>query len=88
MIEFPTLQPEPLALAYFGVVDPAIAGIHFRLPPRDPRIVAPERRRPGETGALRRVATAGYSIWIFRLDEEDVELIRRAWEGARIQAAV
>ena len=45
--------PEPLALAYFGAVDPAIAGIHFRLPPRDPRVVAPERRRPGETGELR-----------------------------------
>jgi hypothetical protein len=120
-------QPEPLALAYFGAVDPAIAGIRFRLPPRDPRVVAADRRRPGETGTLRPglyavsvnfvqglphvaqaedgsvvpvprdafgyfrllrpVATAGDSIWIFRLGETDVEAIRRAWEGARFQAA-
>jgi dolichyl-phosphate-mannose-protein mannosyltransferase len=120
-------QSEPVALAYFGAVDPAIAGIHSRLPPRDPRVVAPARRRPGETGMLRPgtyavsvnyvqglphvaqledgtmlpvpqdafgyfrllrpVATAGDSIWIFRLDEGDVGLIHRAWEKGGGQAA-
>ena len=28
-----------IGLAYFGAVDPALAGIDFRLPPRDPRVV-------------------------------------------------
>lgn len=112
-------QPEGLALAYFGTVNPGIAGIHYRLPPRDPGIVPPRRRLPGETdglrpgtyavsvnflqglpnwmtgeegevvpvdqdalgyfGALRPYARAGYSILIYRLDENDVERLRRAW---------
>ncbi len=46
-------QPAPLALAYFGTVDPQIAGIPFRLPPRDPRVVPPLRRLPGELDGLR-----------------------------------
>ncbi len=114
-------QPRPLALAYFGAVDPAIAGIRYRLPPRDPRVVPPDRRRPGEIEALqpgtyavsvnflqglpyvalsedgtlvpvdqdafgyfrwlRPVAGPGDSIWIFRLSERDIGLIRRVWGG-------
>jgi hypothetical protein len=31
----------PIGLAYFGAVDPALAGVDFRLPPRDPRVVPP-----------------------------------------------
>jgi hypothetical protein len=116
-------QPEPLALAYFGAVDPAIAGIRYRLPPRDPGVVPEDRRRPGEIGALRPgtyaisvnfvqglphvalaedgsilpipqgafayfrplrpIATAGDSIWIFRLGEEDIASIRRRWKGGQ-----
>lgn len=119
-------QPEPPALAYFGPVDPAVAGIRFRLPPRDPRVVPAERRhareldglRPGiyavsvnfvkglghlvATGdgravpapidafgyfrAVRPVARAGHSIWIYRLDPGDVLRIRSLW-GAGSEAA-
>jgi len=46
-------QPQPIALAYFGNVDPGIAGISYRLPPRDPRIVPPARRLPDEESGLR-----------------------------------
>ena len=120
-------QPEPLALAYFGAVDPSIARIPYRLPPRDPRVVAPERRLPDEPGTLRPgtyaisvnfvqglphveqaedgsiipvpqnaygyfrelrpLATVGDSIWIYRLDERDVDLIRREWSGSTPFAA-
>jgi hypothetical protein len=35
---------EPPDLAYFGAVDPAIYGLRYQVPPRDPRIVPPRRR--------------------------------------------
>jgi 4-amino-4-deoxy-L-arabinose transferase-like glycosyltransferase len=48
-------QPGPVHLAYFGAVDPHLAGIDFRLPPRDPRTIRdgsllPEERRGLEPG--------------------------------------
>jgi hypothetical protein len=46
-------QQQPVALAYFGTVDPHIAGIAYRLPPRDPRVVAEDLRLPGELDGLR-----------------------------------
>lgn len=36
-------ESEPIGLAYFGAVDPALAGIRWRLPPRDPRVIPKER---------------------------------------------
>jgi hypothetical protein len=121
-------QPEELALAYFGTVAPGIAGIHYRLAPRDPRVVQPRHLLPGEleglrpgtyavsvnfiqglphfmTGgegqvvtveqdalgyfrALRPVARAGHSIWIYRLDENDVERVRQAWGPGAVPAQV
>ncbi|HYV17489.1 MAG TPA: glycosyltransferase family 39 protein [Verrucomicrobiae bacterium] len=32
---------EPIGLAYFGAVDPALAGLRYHLPPRDPRVIPP-----------------------------------------------
>jgi len=92
------------------------------LPPRDPRVVPPERRLPGEPETLRPgtyaisvnfvqglphvaqaedgsiipvpqnaygyfrelrpVATVGDSIWIYRLGERDVNLIRIVWSSS------
>ena len=120
-------QPEGLALGYFGTVHPGIAGIRYRLPPRDPRVVPAGRRLPGELDglrpgtyavsvnfvqglphrmmgagaapvpvdqdalgyfrALRPIARAGYSIWIYRLDETDVARIRRVWGAGLAPAA-
>jgi hypothetical protein len=40
---------EPIDLAYFGAVDPAIYGLRYRVPPRDPRVV-PEHRRVDSDG--------------------------------------
>ena len=37
-------QPGGFSLAYFGAVDPRLAGIDYRVPPRDPRFT-PEARR-------------------------------------------
>jgi len=31
----------PIGLAYFGAVDPALAGVRYHLPPRDPRVIPP-----------------------------------------------
>ncbi len=112
-------QPGPVRLAYFGAVDPRIAGIDFRLPPRDPRTVrdgslSPEERQGPEPGLylvsanfvcglrhradlgdgrivtveqdafgyfrdLKPVDRAGWSIWVYRLDAEDVRRVMRAW---------
>jgi hypothetical protein len=48
-------QTGPVRLAYFGAVDPHLAGIDFRLPPRDPRtirdgLLSDEERRGPEPG--------------------------------------
>jgi len=43
---------EPLGLAYFGAVDPALAGIRWRVPPRDPRTVPPGHALPSDTPTL------------------------------------
>jgi 4-amino-4-deoxy-L-arabinose transferase-like glycosyltransferase len=91
----------PLGLAYFGPVDPRVAGIEFRLPPRgDPRpgwyaisvtllhggtAYVPDgaggyehHQGPDYAYFLRArpVASAGYSIWIFHLDEADCARVR------------
>jgi hypothetical protein len=112
---------EPLGLAYFGAVDPAIAGVPYFVPPRDPRAVDERHRVPSDTAPLRPglyavsvnfvqglphrllapdgsallvdqdafgyfrlmqpIARAGYSIWIYRVGEEDIANIRAAWEA-------
>ncbi len=46
-------QGEPIALAYFGAVDPRLAGLRFRMAPRDPRVVPAARLVPGEPETLR-----------------------------------
>lgn len=103
---------DPLALAYFGEIDPRSAGIQFSLPPRATRLpgnaaeiaAAPVDLRPGwyaisvnflygypqfapngrgemiflDCGyftyfrSFRPAATAGYSIYIYHLDDADI----------------
>jgi hypothetical protein len=112
---------QPIGLAYFGAVDPALAGVRYFVPPRDPRIVPPRQRVASDTAPLRPglyavsvnfvqglphrvlasdgsallvdenafgyfrllrpVARAGYSIWIYRVGEEDLASIGAAWEA-------
>ena len=43
---------EPIDLAYFGSVDPALYGIRYQVPPRDPRLVPPRRRVPSDAQPL------------------------------------
>jgi hypothetical protein len=114
-------ESEPLGLAYFGAVDPAIAGVRYFVPPRDPRVVDERHRVPSDTAPLRPglyavsvnfvqglphrllapdgsallvdqdafgyfrlmqpIARAGYSIWIYRVREEDSARIGAAWEA-------
>jgi hypothetical protein len=113
-------QEGPIHLAYFGSVDPLIAGIPFTLPPADRRTLsptdqlraAPDALVPGLyavsvnylTGlpfrsynadgrlvaipqnaysylrALDPAARAGYSIWIYRLSQTDVDRLRSRME--------
>jgi 4-amino-4-deoxy-L-arabinose transferase-like glycosyltransferase len=114
---------EPIDLAYFGNVDPALYGIRYTVPPRDPRIVPKRRRVPSDAlplhagvyavsvnfveglplrvvapdgsgiaveedafgyfRALRPAARAGWSIWIFRLSEEDAARLNAMLSGGR-----
>ncbi len=46
-------QPGPVALAYFGAVDPRLAGIDYRVPPRDPRIVPAGHQTESDREGLR-----------------------------------
>ncbi|HEV8198546.1 MAG TPA: glycosyltransferase family 39 protein [Candidatus Polarisedimenticolia bacterium] len=43
---------EPIGLAYFGAVDPALAGLRYELPPRDPRVVPPGHQVASDGPAL------------------------------------
>jgi hypothetical protein len=42
----------PIGLAYFGAVDPGLAGLSWRVPPRDPRVVPPGHAVPSDTPTL------------------------------------
>jgi hypothetical protein len=41
-----------IGLAYFGAVDPGLAGLRWRVPPRDPRVVPPGHAVPSDTPVL------------------------------------
>lgn len=78
-----------IGLAYFGAVDPALAGLRWFVPPRDPRTVPPGRQVPSD-GALRPGIYAisanflyGLPLRVRAADGASVTIDEKAFEGFR-----